>query len=381
MNSDIYTQDGVNVEVGDDASSIAAKFCRQTYDFSPVAKVNDYTLGSFRGPRGVDLHNEFRLKPYELACAPDGVGTKVVLHDAAKSYHLAAYDLIAMTSFDLVRWGGLPVYFTSVLDVSSLGNGNKSDAFKATIALYKGAVDAAKDVGMIILNGETAELGAQVASENPNAILKFNWGGSAQGLYHKDRIILGNTLEAGQVVMVMKENGFRSNGISSVRAAFSKQFGYKWYDYSGAEEYIKMAAVPSVLYDKFFCTLNGWYGKENTIKVHSLIHLSGGSFESKFGRDILFKRGLSANLEDLWEPTEIMTQCAEWRGMDDKTIYKTWNGGQGALAVIDESDVNRFIELAKLFGHEAKAAGTIIDDAEPYVRIKSKFSGEEIIFR
>ena len=58
----------------------------------------------------------------------------------------------------------------------------------------------------------------------------------------------------------------------------------------------------------------------------------------------------------------------------------TWNAGQGALAVIDKENVDEFIRLASQFGLQAKAAGEIIKNDSPSVRIKSQFSGKDIIF-
>jgi len=376
----IYGQDGVNVSLGDRASAIAAGFCKKTYKNSQLARVVDMTNGNFRGPRGIDLDDQYRVRGFNLSCAPDGIGTKVVLHDCAKAWGRAAFDLVAMTSFDLVRWGGVPIYFTSVLDVQSLGSDENSDTFNAVTSLYEGSCAAATAVNMIVLNGETAELSSTVTSENEDTILKFNWGGSAHGLFHEDRMILGNTLKPGQILMLLKENGFRSNGISTVRKAFLIKFGDKWYICEEAQPFIKAAAEPSVLYDKFFCAINGWTDDVPNIKVHSLVHLSGGSFESKLGKDILFPLGLSADLTNLCKPPEIMKNCADWRGMDCKSIYETWNGGQGAAAVIDKKDEDLFIEIAANFGLEAQYGGEIIKKSTPEVRIKSAFSGEVITF-
>lgn len=380
---DIYSQDGVNVALGDLASSFAAKQCVKTYSNSSIANVLDLSNGNFRGPRSVQLKSGYDCTgtgKYSLSCAPDGIGTKVVLHDSAKSWGVAAFDLVAMTSFDLVRWGGKPVYFTSVLDVKTLGNNVSSETFKAVKKLYKGMRKAATAVQMIVLNGETAELASTVTSENPNAILNYNWGGSAQGLFHQDRMILGNTLRPGQIVMLLKENGFRSNGISSVRKALVRKFGEKWYLKKEAMQYIKMAAQHSVLYDAFFCAINGWDNLTPNIKVHLLVHLSGGSFESKLGHDLLFPQGLSANLKHLYEPPEIMKKCAEWRGMDCTSIYKTWNGGQGALAIIDRNKEDIFVKTAAQFGLDAKRGGVIERKSTPRVKIRSAFSGEKIVF-
>lgn len=381
MSSKVYKTDGVDVKLGDIASKIASEFCKATYESCPVARVVDMSNGNFRGPRGIELAPKFRQDGYYLGCAPDGIGTKVILHDSAKSWAVAAYDLIAMTSFDLVRWGGLPIYFSSVLDVKTLGEDEDSDAFNAVKMLYFGAANACHKVGMIMLNGETAELNATVTSENKNATLMFNWGGCAQGIYNRNKMILGDTLQSGQVVMILKENGFRSNGIGSVRKAFSLKFGENWHLDEKAKAYIKAASTPSVLYDRFFCDINGWFDDENFIKVHSLIHLTGGSFESKLGKDILFPLGLSANLTNLYSPPEIMKECAQWRGMSCKDVYETWNGGQGALAIIDEKDVDRFILCANSYNLDTHVGGIITSNAYPSVKIKSALSEEIIEFK
>ncbi|HBI40700.1 MAG TPA: hypothetical protein DDY16_07120 [Tenacibaculum sp.] len=374
-----YAEDGVNVNLGDEASKVAAGYCQQSYRNSPVASVVDTSNGNFRGPRGIQMNTDFDMSGCIWSCAPDGIGTKVVITDAAGLHQVSAFDMAAMTSFDLVRWGGLPVYMTSVLDVSSLGESVNDKTFQAVLSLYRGLGDAAGQLGIILLNGETAELSSLVGSDNPSATVKYNWGGSVHGLYHQNRMITGQNITEGQVIVAFQEIGFRSNGISSVRKAFAMQFGDQWFSNSDAQQYIEQAAAPSVLYDKLFIDANGWTGK-NRINIHSLIHLTGGSFESKLGIDILFPLGLSAVLDDLWELPEIMKSCADWRGMTDRDLYETWNGGQGALAIIDESDVKQLIEMADNYGHSARKVGRIIKQDTPEVIINSKYKGEEIRF-
>jgi phosphoribosylformylglycinamidine cyclo-ligase len=380
MSKNIYTQDGVDVELGNLASQIASKHCKATYNNSDVADVVDMSNGNFRGPRLIKLNKGYTK--CLLGCAPDGTGTKSGVIDAARSHKTAAFDLMAMTSFDLVRFGGLPVYFTSVLDVESLGEDSESETFKAVTELYQGLENAAKQNNIIVLNGETAELPGFVSSDNPNAIVKFNWGGSVQGIFKKKRMITGKGLKAGQVIIAMRERGFRSNGLSSVRSAFAKNFGKDWFSDPSAEDFIKMAAEPSVLYDNLFTHLNGWGIKQDgKIKIHSIIHLTGGSFESKLGKDVLFPRGLSAVLDDLWEIPYIMKLCAEWRGMKVENIYDTWNAGQGALAIIDKKSVKHFMKVSSLMGMETKVAGFVTKDENPNIRILPKLlSSDDIIY-
>ena len=82
----------------------------------------------------------------------------------------------------------------------------------------------------------------------------------------------------------------------------------------------------------------------------------------------------------LWEPPEIMKQCAEWRGMSDEECYETWNGGQGVLMVIDPSDYEHLAREAEAFGIKVQYCGEITERKIPRVSIRSRFSNKEIVF-
>lgn len=372
----------MNVDTGDAYSAIAGAVAKTSYNNSPHLIVNDYTRGNFRGPRSMKFQN--LPEGSEFTTVNDGIGTKVVLTDAADTFGLSAYDVVAMCSSDITRYGGKPLVFTNVLDVSTLGKNIHDETFKRAVMLQHGLSRAAKDIDMVVFNGETAELGQCVGSENPNAKLKYNRAGTMQGVYHPEKNILGDKMEAGDIIIALKEDGFRSNGISSVRKAFAKKFGPDWYNNPEAQDYIKQAATPSLLYDNMLTHLNGWdtEGFEKVVDVHGIVHLSGGAFKGKFLDDLLSINNLSARLDNLFEMPEIMLNCAEWRELNDTQIYETWNGGQGMIVVVNPKDVAKTLEEAKKFGIEAKISGEIIPTVgEPSVTIKSARSGEEIIYK
>ena len=379
----IYAQDGVDVLEGDKFSSFAARVCRSTYGNSRFLEVVDLSSGHFRGPRAFRFKanypaQEVFFNPLQTL-APDGSGTKTAVSVAAATFYLAARDVIAMTAGDITRWGGLPLVFSNVLDTSSIGKeGDPTNMAAREVIL--GLASAAKELELIILNGETAELGVCVSAENLNATLKFNWSGVMFGIYDERRMILGNTLEEGHAIVVLKENGFRSNGISSVRTALALRFGPEWWKNPEAQTAIRLCAAPSVLYDLFLASANGWRWSYDRIPMSLIAHLTGGSWKSKMGEDILFPKGLSAELDDLFDPPEAMVNCANWRGMSDLQAYRTWNGGQGIAVVLNEKDVGKFANMAISFGIGTRNAGRIVRTPagkEPSIRIKSKFGSGE----
>lgn len=369
---DAYAQDGVNVELGDEFSAFAARQCAETS--SPFAEVRDWSQGHFRGPRSLRFRN--LPKHVEFDIGADGIGTKVVIITEALSHEQAAVDLLAMTCADITRWGGKPLVFSNVLDVATLGQ-KGSDVQAHFRAAIKGLVEAAKRQGILVYRGETAELGACVGSENPDAVTKFNWAGFAFGAYDPQRMITGETMRPGDAVIAFQENGFRSNGISSVRKAFATRFGEKWWSNPDARAAIRAAARQSVLYDRFLAWANGWDDAPNfnpRFTLKCIAHISGGGIPSKFGEDILYRQGLSATLDRLCDPPKIMTDAAAWRGMSPRECYGTWNGGQGILVVVPEEEVNRFLEAAHRFNLKAQPAGTIEEGkGSPRLLIHSKF--------
>ena len=370
-----YAEDGVDVAAGDDFSAFAGTICQQSYNNSPFVEVTDLSHGNFRGPRGWHLKG----LPAEcmLTSVMDGIGTKVVLIDAAGTYEDAAHDIIAMTAMDITRYGGLPLVFTSILDVSTLGE-EDSETRVAARTLMRGLAKVAAQHEYVLLTGETAELGACVASENPEARLAFNWGSAMTGVYHPDKMVLGDTLAPGQVVIVLQDT-FRSNGISSVRKALALRYGATWWNNPEARKHILQAATPSTQYDRFINNLHGWFTPDlqPMVKLHLVSHLSGGAFRGKFG-DLLKAQELSAELYDLFDPPSIMQECAEWRGMSSEECYETWNGGQGALLVVDRAEADLVIQAAEAAGVNAQIAGDITHQQDFTVAIRSKFNGQWI---
>lgn len=376
---DTYAADGVDVEEGDNFSSYAGTVCQSTYEHSPFVEVHDLSAGHFRGPRVFSFKN--LPTPHYLDSSSDGIGTKVVLIDAASSHRYAARDLMAMTGGDITRYGGIPLVLVNILDVESVGE--EGDPTNTQLRkLMTGLGEVAREQDIVVIKGETAELGACVGSENKDADTKFNWGSVMIGAYNPETIITGDTLKEGQVVISLREFGFRSNGISSVRKALQMKFGEEWWSNEDVQPYIKQAAAPSVLYDKFLSTLNGWSSDTFTpeVKVHAIAHITGGGIPSKFG-DIIFSHALSADLDDLWDPPEIMKLCAEWRGVDDTEFYKTWNGGQGVLLVVDEADADRVVSRAKEFNIDAKRAGVLNKEKDVSIRITSRLNGEILEYK
>ncbi|MDE1940934.1 MAG: hypothetical protein KGI66_02330, partial [Patescibacteria group bacterium] len=377
--ADFYKASGVDLEAGDVFSKYSGDICRASYKNSPHVLITDWSKGHFRGPRGW----EFTGLPAgrKNVGGADGIGTKTILVTAAdmidcepREMRRVARNLLAMCAGDITRWGGLPLLFMDSLEVNKLGDLD-SFSFMAYKAAMDGLGDCAKEQGYVIYSGETAEMSDCVSSEIRDACLAFNWTGTMIGVNHPEKLIDGSSLRPGLVVMALWD-ALRSNGASAIRKFFRDLFGKEWWLTRSdlAQKYMKEAAKPAVLYDRFLTELNGWHDPEwrPKIKAYAIAHLSGGGLKDKFAEPLLFPRGLGAVLDNLHEPPEVVKHCVVHAKMSDEKAYRTFNGGQGALVVIEQEDEQAFVKSADEYGLPSKNAGQIIKcGGEPYVQVIS----------
>lgn len=342
-------------EKKDDAGHFAGKVCVDSRKNSPFVEVL-WDWKHFRDDRDFKFIN--LPEWYVLNLWSDGIGTKVVLADVLEQYGSMAADLLAMWLDDTARNGWLPLVFTNVLDVNSIKTPQQFEAFKQLLTWL---ATLAKQQEVVVISWETASLGQCVSSPNDQATMPFNWSWAVLWVSHPKLKINPSNVKDGDYIVALKQEGFRSNGISKVRWAFEKQYGPNRYT-DAPREQVAAALAPSVPYARAISEANGWFSNgEKQIDIHGIAHLSGWSFHSKFLEPILAKNRLSATLTDLYEIPEIALQCFERDGnMTQQELFTTRCCGQGMLVVVGSlAEAEQFIELVNQFGIEGKVAGQV----------------------
>jgi phosphoribosylformylglycinamidine cyclo-ligase len=383
---DTYTQDGVNKDTGNSISKIAYQKGRESFNNSLAVKIIDRSRGNFRGLRGWVINPDFiievleaRLGDHDKAVlaardiyqtgGKDGPGTKPILTDAADMHRYAFVDAVAMVSADQSRYGSLPILYMNILDVSTLGESG-SELFNKFAEMFEGLAEIAKEQRFVIYNGETAELGPCVSSDNLDAQAKYIISSTMIGINHPLMEITGEKMKPGNSILAIWEPGIRANGVSTYRKVLKMtneehtnadgKLHYNKVD----KEFLKELAAPSILSDLFLAKMNGWYPKEYAGKCYPLgvAHISGGGIIEKFGDDLILQNGLSAELTHLYQIPTSMRTCAELRRFkDDEEFYSTLNGGHGVLIVVEEGHVDEYIQQGKEHGLEIQEIGKVIE--------------------
>jgi phosphoribosylformylglycinamidine cyclo-ligase len=358
----------VNIELGDDVSRMLYEASKLTHENRPGLLQEFHE--SFTGLRAIPLGriaagNE--IEDLYINMDFDGIGTKVEVSERLRDHSTIAHDLFAMACDDAVVRGAESVALGSILDVRQLEDDEETR--KAVSELSRGYVEAARLAGVVVVNGEVAELGDRVGGHGN---FNYNWGATVLWVAHRERVLSGHQIQSGDAVIGLQEHGFRSNGITDVRKAMLEKYGPNWHneiiDELGDETLGKQVQRPSAIYSSFVTDLTGGYdlARDPKAVVHGVAHITGGGQPSKLGR-MLEPSGLGIEIDTPLEAPRIMLEAQRIRGFDDVKAYGKWHMGPGMAIVTPNPEA----VLAEAHAHGIDAAKIGLISDEPGIRIKN----------
>ncbi len=356
----------VNIKLGDDISKMLYEASKETHQNRPDLLIEFHE--SFSGMRAIPANVLRDPDNMLFNLGFDGVGTKVEVSERLDDHSVVAHDLFAMVCDDAVVRGAEPVAIGSILDVRQLEDNEHTR--KAVRELALGYVAAANAAGVVVVNGEVAELGDRIGGHGE---FNYNWGAAVLWFAHKDRILTGHQVQPGDALVGLAEHGFRSNGITDVRRAMLEHYGPEWQHVVVSElgelSLGKLVQKPSIIYSRFVSELTGGFDiqKEPKAKITGVAHITGGGQPSKLGR-MLEPSSLGVVIDTPIEPPTVMKHVQDLRGFDDAKAYSKWHMGAGMVIATPEPE--QVIAEAEIHGIKAQKIGEVTD--EPGIRIKNK---------
>jgi len=367
-----YADSGVNIDLGDDVSKILYNAAKQTWD-NRKGKLGEVIVpfDDFTGVRAIDVSNLPSGTLMNIGF--DGVGTKMELAERIGNHKTIAYDLFAMVTDDAVVRGAEPVLVGTILDVNSLGTSD-NPFIEEVRQLAEGYIGAAKAANVAIVNGEVAELGSRVGGFGN---FNYNWGAGVVWFAKKDRMFTGKEIKKGDYLVGLKEEGFRSNGLSLVRKIMKNNFGDNWHQISWrGKSLAELALTPSQIYTAAVVDMFGGYGGEPKTEVHGVAHITGGGIPGKLGR-VLKPSGLGAMIDNPFEPSEFMKYIQTLGNVSDVEAYKTWNMRQGMIIISPKPD--EVMKIAEEYKIPSQKIGKVTEKKGIRIKNKGAFSKGEFL--
>lgn len=363
-----YADSGVDTGLGDDVSTILYNAAKETWK-NRNGKLGEVIVpfDDFSGIRAINVSNlpEGTL----MGMGFDGIGTKVKVAQMVGDHRTIAYDLIAMIAEDALVRGAEPVLAGTIFDVNSLKNSKGEPFLKEVRQLAEGYINASKAANVVVLTGETAEIGDCVGGFGQ---FNYNWGAGLVWFAKKDRMFTGMEIKEGDSLVGLLEDGFRSNGLSLTRKILGNEFGVEWHKirWNDNESTLgRMVLNPSKLYTRAVVDMFGGYNGKPRTELHGVVHITGGGIPGKLGR-VLKPSGLGAIIDNPLEPSEFMKYVQRLGDVSDYEAYKTWNGGQGMVLITPKPE--EVINIASKHGIYSERIGEVVK--EPGIKIRNKFA-------
>src|SRR5213083_1235727 len=145
-----------------------------------------------------------------VAISTDGVGTKLLVAQAAGRFDTVGIDCVAMNVNDILCVGARPV---ALVDYIAL-----EQATPALLdALGRGLARGCELAGVSCPGGELAQVREMLRGARPGSAVDLV--GTAIGTVALDRVVAGEDVAAGEVLLGLESAGLHSNGFTLVRRA------------------------------------------------------------------------------------------------------------------------------------------------------------------
>ena len=328
-----YRDAGVDIDAGNRAVELMKESVKRTYTPGVVGD-----LGGFGGLYSLAGH---AMSDPMLVSGTDGVGTKLRLSIMMDKHDTIGQDCVAMSVNDILVQGATPLFFLDYIAVGKLEPVKVAD-------IVRGVAEACEESGCALLGGETAEMAGFYDDED------YDVAGFAVGIVDRSKLITGESIKAGDVILGLPSSGVHSNGFSLVRKIVFDHKGFSIdqdipeFGKTLGEELL----TPTRLYPKAVLPLI----KEDLIR--GMVHITGGGFYENVPR--MLKDGVRAVIKkDSYPIPPIFQLLAEKGQIEEKMMYNTYNMGLGMILAVDAADADRTMEAIKAAGEAPYVVGTI----------------------
>lgn len=315
-----YRAAGVDIDAGNRAVELMKQSVRSTYRKEVMGDI-----GGFGGLFALDTK---RYEQPVLVSGTDGVGTKLRVAFLMDKHDTIGQDAVAMSVNDILVQGAEPLFFLDYLAVGKL------DPDKVA-AIVSGVAAACKESGCALIGGETAEM----AGFYPDG--EYDIAGFAVGVVDKARIITGQRVSPGDVLIGLPSTGLHSNGYSLARKICFEHMGFEpksYIDELGrtiGEELL----TPTRLYPKVCLPLI------EKFDIHGMVHITGGGFYDNIPRVLPEQCSAEINTE-AWAKPVIFELLQQWGQVEWPEMYRTFNMGIGMILAVppeQAEDIQRFL--------------------------------------
>ena len=342
-----YRDAGVDIDAGNRAVELMKESVKRTYTPGVVGD-----LGGFGGLYSLAGH---AMSDPMLVSGTDGVGTKLRLAIMMDKHDTIGQDCVAMSVNDILVQGATPLFFLDYIAVGKLDPVKVAD-------IVRGVAEACKESGCALLGGETAEMAGFYDNDD------YDVAGFAVGIVDRPKLITGESIKAGDVILGLPSSGVHSNGFSLVRKIV---FDHKQLSIdTDIPEFGKTLGEEVMTRPPLYLkAVLSWI--ERRI-VKCMVHITGGGLYENIPR--VLPKGVTAEVDvTTWPRLPVFTKLQEWGNVAWPEMYRTFNMGIGMILIVDQKDVDQVKENLASRGEAVYEIGRIVSGDGPVVLKGAEF--------
>ncbi len=311
-----YKSAGVNIDAGNEVVDRIKDGVKST--FAPNVLTGLGSFGSLYDLKPI-------LENYDhpvMVQSIDGVGTKTIIARKMKKFDTIGIDLLSAAANDILVMGARPLTFLDYI---------ANDKLKPEIVeeIVSGMVKACKETGVSLVGGETAEM--------PDTYLpgEHDLVGIVTGVVEKDKIITGENIRPGQVVLGFPSNGLHTNGYSFARKLFFEIGGY---DVNDTIPELEKSVGLTLLEPHINYTNHVFAALGAGIDMKGIAHITGGGLVENIPRILPDGCGVEIR-KGSWPSLPVFDVMQSIGNVDDDEMARAFNMGIGMVFIVDANDV------------------------------------------
>jgi phosphoribosylformylglycinamidine cyclo-ligase len=327
-----YARAGVDVDLGNRLKRNIQRLVKQTHGPQILGKIGGFG-GLFRA--------SFRdMRDPILVSSIDGVGTKLKIAFALKKHDTVGADLVNHCVNDIAVVGARPLFFLDYIGCEKLEP-------RVFDQLLRGFSRACRSAGCALIGGETAQMPGMYRQG------EYDLAGCIVGVVDRAKIIDGNKIKSGDIILGLPSNGLHTNGYSLARKILFEKMRLKPSSRLPGSTTILGAELLRV--HKNYQPL---LAKVPSGMIKGLAHITGGGLIDNLPR-ILPKHCDAMIDTKSWRVPRIFQILQHNGNVDLAEMYQVFNMGIGMVAIVSKRDAARATRMlnAKRIGFIARGSG------------------------
>lgn len=311
-----YKSAGVDIDAGNEAVNRIKDGVKSTFTSNVLTGIGSF--GSLYDLKPI-------LENYDnpvMVQSIDGVGTKTIVARKLGKFDTIGIDLLSAAANDILVMGARPLTFLDYI---------ANDKLKPEIVeeIVSGMVKACRETGVSLVGGETAEM--------PDTYLpgEHDLVGIITGVVEKEKIITGENIKPGDVVLGLPSSGLHTNGYSFARKLFFEIGGY---DVNDTIPELEKSVGLTLLEPHINYTNHVFSVLDNGLDVKGIAHITGGGLVENIPRILPDECGIKIQIGS-WPSLPVFDVMQSIGDVDEDEIYRAFNMGIGMVFIVDSIDV------------------------------------------